>query len=82
MADMLNGLKALGAMGASKEPELGQLLNGIQLSSAADHVKLTFSLSEELLNKLGAKAKDKAQSMAAPPAPVEPAASVDPETVE
>lgn len=76
IADMLNGLKSLGAMGASKEPELGELLNGIQLSSAADHIKLTFSLSEELMNKLGAKAKDKAQSMAAPaqpePAPAEP----------
>lgn len=69
IADMLNGLKSLGAMGASKEPELGQLLNSIQLSSAADHVKLTFSLSEELMNKLGAKAKDKAKAMAAPAAP-------------
>jgi hypothetical protein len=76
VADMLNGLKSLGAMGAAKEPELGELLNGIQLSSAADHIKLTFSLSEELMNKLGAKAKDKAQSMAAPaqpePLPAEP----------
>ncbi len=69
IADMLNGLKALGAMGAAKEPELGELLNGIQLSSAADHVKLVFSLSEELMNKLGDKAKDKAKSMAAPAQP-------------
>jgi hypothetical protein len=76
IADMLNGLKSLGAMGAAKEPELGELLNGIQLSSAADHIKLTFSLSEALMNKLGDKAKDKAKSMAAPapsaPLPVEP----------
>jgi hypothetical protein len=71
IADMLNGLKSLGAMGASKEPELGQLLNSIQLSSAADHVKLTFSISEELMNKLGAKAKEKAQTMAAPASPME-----------
>lgn len=73
IADMLNGLKALGAMGAAKEPELGELLNGIQLSSAADHVKLTFSLSEALLDKLGAKAKDKAQSMMPSARPSEPA---------
>ncbi len=72
IADMLNGLKSLGAMGAAKEPELGQLLNGIQLSSEADHVKLTFSLSEELMDKLGAKAKDKAKGMA-PPAESSPA---------
>lgn len=63
IADMLNGLKALGAMGAQKEPELGELLNGLQLSSAADHVKLTFTLSEALLNKLGEKAKEKAKTM-------------------
>jgi hypothetical protein len=69
IADMLNGLKALGAMGASKEPEMGELLNAIQLSSAADHVKLTFVISEELMNKLGAKAKEKAKAAAAPAQP-------------
>jgi hypothetical protein len=63
VVDMLNGLKALGAMGSAKEPELGQLLNGIQLSSAADNIKLAFSLSEELMNKLSDKAKDKAKGM-------------------
>jgi len=72
IADMLNGLKSLGAMGAAKEPELGELLNGIQLSSEADHVKLTFSLSEELMDKLGAKAKDKAKGMVPPAPPAEP----------
>jgi hypothetical protein len=72
IADMLNGLKALGAMGAAKEPELGELLNGIQLSSAADHVKLTCSMSEARLDNLGTKAKDKAQSMKPPVLPSEP----------
>jgi hypothetical protein len=71
IADMLNGLKSLGAMGSAKEPELAELLNSIQLSSSADHIKLTFSLSEELMNKLGAKAKDKAQTMVSPDAPVQ-----------
>jgi hypothetical protein len=75
IADMLNGLKSLGAMGSAKDPDLGQLLNSIQLSSAADHIKLTFSLSEELMNKMSAKAQDKAKAMM--PA-AEPAASVDP----
>jgi hypothetical protein len=71
IVDMLNGLKALGAMGSAKEPELGQLLNGIQLSSSADAIKLTFSLSEELMNKLSDKAKDKAKGMLPPTPPVE-----------
>ncbi|HSQ35719.1 MAG TPA: hypothetical protein VLQ89_06995, partial [Candidatus Binatia bacterium] len=62
IVEMLNGLKALGAMGASKEPELGQLLNGIQLGASADAITLSFSLSEELMNNLGDKAKDNAQT--------------------
>jgi hypothetical protein len=66
IADMLNGLKALGAMGSAKEPELGELLNSIQLNSTADHVQLTFSIPEELMNKLSAKAKDKAKAMGMP----------------
>jgi hypothetical protein len=74
IVDMLNGLKALGAMGSAKEPELGQLLNGIQLSSAADCIKLTFSLSEELMNKLSDKAKDKAKNMTPPAQSAQPVA--------
>ncbi|MCX6553690.1 MAG: hypothetical protein NTZ12_01545 [Candidatus Aminicenantes bacterium] len=74
VVDMLNGLKALGAMGSAKEPELGQLLNGIQLSASADAIKLAFSLPEELMNKLSDKAKDKAKNMMPPPAPAEPVA--------
>jgi hypothetical protein len=71
IVDMLNGLKALGAMGSAKEPELGQLLNGIQLSSTAESIKLAFSLSEELMNKLSDKAKDKAKGMMPPTPPAE-----------
>ncbi len=69
IVDMLNGLKALGAMGAEKEPELGQLLNGIQLSSTAEAITLSFSLPEELMNKLGDKAKDKAKEVLPASAP-------------
>jgi len=71
IVEMLNGLKALGAMGSAKEPELGQLLNGIQLTASADAIALTFSLPEELMNKLGDKAKDKAKTMMPPAAPAE-----------
>jgi hypothetical protein len=79
IVDMLNGLKALGAMGSAKEPELGQLLNGIQLSSTAEAIKLTFSLPEELMDKLSNKAKDKVKAMApqADPAAVTPPAETE-----
>lgn len=69
IADMLNGFKAMAAMGAAKEPELAELLNGLQLDSAPDHVRLTFRLSEALLDKLGEKAKTKAQGMMPPAMP-------------
>jgi len=71
VVDMLNGLKALGAMGSAKEPELGQLLNAIQLNASADAITLAFSLPEELMNKLSDKAKDKAKGMMPPAAPAE-----------
>jgi hypothetical protein len=80
IVDMLNGLKALGAMGSEKEPELGQLLNGIQIASTAEAITLTFSLPEELMNKLGEKAKDKAKDVL--PAPSEPEAAAEADATE
>ena len=59
MADALNGFKALGAGVAAKEPLVGEVLNKIDISSAADHVKLGANLPEELLQRLGQKAKAK-----------------------
>jgi hypothetical protein len=52
IADALNGFKALGGMAAAQKPELGELLNKIEISSTADHVSISCSLPEELLNKL------------------------------
>ncbi len=52
IADALSGFKAIGSMAAAQKPELGELLNMIEISSTADHVKIYCSLPEELLNKL------------------------------
>jgi hypothetical protein len=52
IADALNGFKAMGGMFAAEKPEIGELLNKIEISSTADHVKVYLSLPEELLNKL------------------------------
>jgi hypothetical protein len=57
IADALNGFKALGAAAASKEPELGQLLNRIEIASAADYVKITASVPEETIKSLSQKLK-------------------------
>lgn len=57
IADALNGFKALGAAAASKEPELGALLNRIEIASADDYVKITASVPEETIKSLSQKLK-------------------------
>lgn len=57
MADALNGFKALGAAAASKEPQLGELLNKIEIISTGDHVKITASVPDEIIKSLREKVK-------------------------
>jgi hypothetical protein len=57
IADMLNGFKAMGSMAAGDKPEVGELMGKIEITSAADNVRIHAVLPEELLNKLGKMAK-------------------------
>lgn len=57
IVDALNGFKAMGAMAAAKEPEVGELLDKLEISSGPDHAKIFASIPEELINKLKSKAK-------------------------
>jgi hypothetical protein len=59
MADALNGFKALGAGAAAKEPQLGELLNKIEIGSASDHVKISANIPEALIESLSQKMKAK-----------------------
>ncbi len=52
VADALTGLKSFGAMAAGEKPEIGELLNAIQITSGEDHVKIYASIPEELIQKL------------------------------
>jgi hypothetical protein len=53
IADMLNGLKAMGAMMIPPDkPELNDLLNAVTVSHAADHVVIDASIPDEVLQKL------------------------------
>ena len=62
VADALTGLKSFGAMAAGEKPEIGELLNDIEISSGEDHVKIYASIPEELIKKLEAeKAKEEEQ---------------------
>ncbi len=71
LADTLNGFKAIGAMGLGKDPknaELGELLNSIVITASADSLKLKLTISEQLMNKLGEKAKSSAENYMKKPA--------------
>lgn len=52
VADLLNGVKAMGSMAAAQKPEIGELVKNIEIASTADHVKIYASIPEELINKL------------------------------
>jgi hypothetical protein len=55
VADALTGIKSFGAMAAGEKPEIGELLNAIQISSGDDHVKIYAQIPEELIKKLQAE---------------------------
>lgn len=52
VAEALTGIKSFGAMAAGEKPEIGELLNKIEISSGADHVKIHAEIPEELIQKL------------------------------
>lgn len=56
VAEMLNGLKAFGSMAAAEKPEIGELVNKIDISSTAEHVKISANIPEDLIEKLMPKA--------------------------
>jgi len=55
VADALTGIKSFGAMAAGEKPEIGELLNAIQISSGEDHVKIYAQIPEDLIKKLQAE---------------------------
>lgn len=52
IVQLLNGLKAMGAMASAEKPEIGELMDKLEITSGSDHVKIYASLPEELVNKL------------------------------
>jgi hypothetical protein len=54
VAEALIGIKSFGAMAAGEKPEIGELLNAIQITSGDDHVKIFAEIPEALIQKLQA----------------------------
>jgi hypothetical protein len=61
LADTLNGFKALGGLAGGEKPEIGELINKIEISSAPDNVKIFANLPEDLLSKLSKTAQTAVQ---------------------
>ena len=55
VAEALIGIKSFGAMAAGERPEIGELLNAIEITSGDDHVKISAEIPEELIKKLQAE---------------------------
>jgi hypothetical protein len=60
LASTLNGFKSLGAMFAAQEPLAGEALDGVEISSGADYTRVSISLPQEVLDKMGKLAQSKA----------------------
>jgi len=52
IATQLNGFKSLGAMTAAEKPEIGELMNAIEISSTDESITISATIPEELLTKL------------------------------
>lgn len=59
IAEFLTGIKAFGAMMSAEKPEIGELLNKIEITSGPEHVQIYASIPEELLNQLSSELKPK-----------------------
>ncbi|MCP5048386.1 MAG: hypothetical protein GY940_14550 [bacterium] len=56
----LNGMKAMGAMAG---PEVGEVINNIDLSASDDRITLKLTVTEELIEKLQKMAEEKKRNM-------------------
>lgn len=61
LVDLLNGVKALGSMASEKNPEIGELLNKIEITAQPEFVQISAHIPDELLQKLQKKAMEKAK---------------------
>jgi hypothetical protein len=82
LADMLTGLKALGAGAAAKNPDVGDLLNRIEVSSGVDFVKIAAGLPEDVLERLTKSAAKKVEGMIKPQEDAKPAEPAEEPTEE
>ncbi len=52
VADLLNGFKAMGGIVSAKKPEIGELIDKIEVTSSPDYVKISADIPEELIHRI------------------------------
>ena len=52
LANALNGIKSFASMSATEKPEIGELINKIQVTSGAEGIKVTADIPEELMKRV------------------------------
>jgi hypothetical protein len=57
LADALNGIKSFATMSAQEKPEIGELMNKIQVTSGDEGIKVSANIPEELIKKITETAK-------------------------
>jgi len=65
LADTLTGFKGMGGLAAGGKPEIGELLNKIEISSTPDYVKIYADLPEDLMSKITATAEKQVEEKVA-----------------
>ncbi len=55
VAEFLNGIRALGGLMTANDPDMTEVINRIEISSGADHVKIYVNIPEDLLDRIGKK---------------------------
>ena len=55
----VNSLNMIKGMGALAGPEVAELLNNINITSSSEDIRLTFKISDELLEKVKKKTEEK-----------------------
>lgn len=79
---LVNTLSGFKMMAGAAGPEFAELANNLTLTSTADSVKLTLSITEELLEKVKTKMEEKSRAVMPPPTEEPQQPQETPETPE
>ncbi|MDH4198275.1 MAG: DUF3352 domain-containing protein [Candidatus Aminicenantes bacterium] len=66
LADMLAGFKAMGGAATASNPDLGEVLNRVEIGAGADYVSISANIPQDLMDKLQKAAQQRVEGMVKP----------------